>query len=568
MKKLILKKNQMGLAASALAKLTDDELRHLQMSMPWQQGAESIGGEDDVVDEDGFSATDASLNSMDLQNREKLQQICWNKFNRNPQVNTAVRGQVGRLTGLGYEITSDIQQIQEAIEETELDPRNRLYLFWPKFVGRAIIEGELFLCLTVHNDGFIEVDFIDPSNIAGAGEDGIIYHPTKATLPLCYGVTPMTTNIVDKFNSPMLIPSIFMAYYPELMKILEDTEEYNEDQAKDSRGGSKFKKIGGFKRFIVSWDRSFITRRNVSYLRTILEWLNHYENLKKYEIDHKKSAGSYLWVITMADPKSFRTWLSLTDAERRKTGIMAKKTPGSTLILPPGLTLTAQGPKLPAISEEDTDILHMVTSGLNEPEDVATGQAKGTFASVKASRGPMSDRTSDEIAYFEKFLKYEFYRAVFFLKSKVSEFPETFPVRTAVDYDDNQKPKFKTLKKKAETLIDITFPVSEVIDAEARVKAYLGVKHGSVYDTLGIPNDEIAKKIGFGNYRRLRLAQATEADKYPELAPPVDSGGQQPDAGTKKALKKKEIPAQPGVPVPAAPAVPVKKVLIKKPVIK
>ena len=175
-----------------------------------------------------------------------------------------------------------------------MTPRNRLYTFWSKYTGRAIVEGELFLCLTVHRDGFIEVDFIDPSNIAGGGEDGIIYHPNKATLPLFYYVTP-PTNTSKTNNGAILVPSIFVAYYPELVKVAEDLSK---DLLKDSKGNG-YSKLGGFKRFIVSWDRSFITRRNVSYLRTIIEWLNQYETLKQYEIDHKKSAGAYLWVITM-----------------------------------------------------------------------------------------------------------------------------------------------------------------------------------------------------------------------------------------------------------------------------
>jgi hypothetical protein len=72
-------------------------------------------------------------------------------------------------------------------------------------------------------------------------------------------------------------------------------------------------------------------------------------------------------------------------------------------------------------------------------------------------------------------------------------------------------------------LIEIAFPVSEVNDAETRAKAYLGVKHGSVYDTLGVSNKTIAEKLGIGNYRRERLQQATEEDRYPELIPTEDA---------------------------------------------
>lgn len=507
-------------AAEVLSRMTDEDLLSMKFSMPWQMDAK-----EDTKDADGFPEGKFELE----EDRTKLQKECWRRFNKSPFVGTSIRGQVGRLTGFGFEISSEIFDIQEAIEETELDPRNRLFSNWTKFVGRSNIEGELFLTLTPHKDGFIEVDLIDPSWIKGGDNEGIMYHPTKSCFPLFYSVNPG--------SSPSLIPSINLAYYPDLIGVAKKDKMYVETQTKDSRSSKNiYNKLGGFSRFIVSWDRSMMTKRNVSHLRTVLEWLNHYENLKKYEIDHKKSAGSYLWIITMEDPKAFRRWLELSDEDRRKTGIMAKKTPGSTLVLPPGMKAEAVSPKLPTISDTDTDILHLVTGGLNEPEDISTGQSKGTFASVKASRGPMSDRISDEIAYFERFLRFDFYRAVFFLKSAVSDFQKVFSVRTAIDFKD-QKPVFKDVNYAPEKLLDISFPVSEMIDSETRARAFLGVKHGSVYDVLGIPNKEIAKKIGFGNYRRLRLQQATEEDRFPELQPPVDAGGQQAEPVKKEPIQ-------------------------------
>jgi hypothetical protein len=498
-------KNTLNLAQSALEKLTDEELGALKFNMPWQMDEEIP----DQKDGDGFSSS-ASKEGQ----REALQQACWTKFNENPQISTAVKGQVGRLAGYGYEVSSEIPKINDVLEETELDQRNRLYLFWPKYIGRSIVEGELFLCCTVHKDGFVEVDFIDPSDIAGGGEDGVIYHPTKPSMPLFYYVSQVNPNDPTK-RFPILV-------YPELYAKAKTYPGFVESMLDDSRSSkAQFRTVGGFNRFIIAWDKSFMTKRNVSHLRTILEWLNHYENLKKYEIDHKKSAGSYLWVITIADPKAFRSWLALSDDERRKTGIMAKKTPGGTMILPPGMTLQCMNPSLPNISESDTDIFHMITSGLNEPEDVTSGQSKGTFASVKASRGPMSDRSMDESAYFERFLRHDFWGGIFFLKSKTSKFPALFDQKVAVDFKD-QEPVFKNVKKRPELLIDISFPTSEVNDPEAKARAFLGVKHGSTFDTLGIPNQEIAKKMGFGNYRKLRLAQATEIERYPELAVAVD----------------------------------------------
>ena len=526
-------------ALKALEKLDDDELLTLQFAMPWQYDVDSSG----YKDPDGFRVNTPLGNKT----RNELQVECWNKFNTSPQINTSVRGIVGRLSGFGFEISSEIREIQEVLEEEYYDPRNRLYNFLPKYVGRAFIEGELFLCLTIHLDGFVEIDFISPSIITGTNvgdSEGIIYHPSKTLMPVVYNVKG-----VNRYNETVeeQIPSIFVAYYPDILattkKHISGKGIISDKLLDGSKTTSaKFKGIGGFNRFIVSWDRSFISDRNIPYLRTVIEWLNHYEDLKKYEIDHKKSAGSYLWIITIEDPKSLRVWLSMSDDDRRKTGIMAKKTPGSTLLLPPGMKATVLNPNLPRISETDTDILHLVTSGLNEPEDISTGQSKGTFASVKASRGPMSDRISDEVAYFERFLKYDLFASIFYLKSKISGFPSLFKKKEVVDFKKGE-PVFEVVKRRPEFFIDVTFPVSEVIDAEARARAYLGVKHGSTNDTLGIPNSEIAKKLGFGSYKKLRMQHATEQEDYPELILTADAEGEQERTETepsKPILKKRQ----------------------------
>jgi hypothetical protein len=540
-------------------KLSDDELRGMQFSMPWQ-----VQATDTERDADGFDVARSS-EGVEL-SREELQKKCWDKFHLNPQINTSVRGQMGRLTGMGFDISSEVFEIDEAIREIYYDHRNRLYNYFPKFVARSNIEGELFLCLTCHTDGFVEVDFIDPSNITGGGDDGsgIIFHPSKPLFPMFYNIS--NPYDLDPKKKTEQIPSINMARYPDLIRVAATmgaqgvSSTLQENSKKTKR--NPWQKLGYYYRFIVAWDKGFMTRRAVSYLRTTLQWLNHYENLKKYEIDHKKSSGSYLWAFQVEDARSFKLWLALTPEQRATTGILAKKTPGGTLVIPPGIKLVAITPNLPKISDGDTDILEMVASGLNEPSDVLTGSSKGTFAAVKASRGPMTDRTSDEIAYFDRFLKYDLWSAIFFLKSKISKFPSEFRVKEAISFDDKQEPVFKKILRKPEFLIDISYPISESSDTEAQARAFLGVKHGNMSDTLGIPNSFIAKKIGIGSYGKQRLIKATEDDKYPELISEADAAmaGLNPnDPSGQETNQEKKIK-----PVVKPTAKPIKKIIPKK----
>jgi hypothetical protein len=124
---------------------------------------------------------------------------------------------------------------------------------------------------------------------------------------------------------------------------------------------------------------------------------------------------------------------------------------------------------------------------------------------------------SDEIAYFERFLKYEFWSAIFYMRSKVTRFASKFKVREATSFDEKGKPQFETVSKAPEHLVDVSFPTSEVIDYEARAKGLLGTKHGPVGEQIGIPSSEVARRMGFGGYGRLRLQKATEDERYPEL---------------------------------------------------
>jgi hypothetical protein len=526
-----------------LAKVPDEVLQRISLSASWQYDIH--GEESRHQDTDGFPLVAGGPKDDTSLKRETLQQECFLKFHRNPHVNTSIRGLVGRLTGLGFETSSEIWDIQQVIEEIEQDQRNRLYNFWPKFIGRHHIEGELFLGLTPHVDGFVEIDFIDPSVISFKGDDntGVIYHSTKTHMPLFY-------NISLGGRHKYQIPSIFIARYPDLVNDARKHKDFDPKLQGIARSRKHiYRKFGGYSQFIISWDRGFMSRRAISYLRTVLEWLNHYENLKKYEIDHKKSSGAYVWVFSFEDMKAFRQWLALTDEEKRKTAVGAKLTPGGRLILPPGMTVEAKNPQLSQIKDQDTDIMQMIASGLNEPEDILVGTSKAPFASVKASRGPFSDRNSDEIAYFDRFLKYDFWGSVFWLRSKMNGFPETFKVKMAVDWKD-KKPVFKKVPRRPDQLIDVSYPISDVIDLETRTKSMLGVKHGPISEQLGIPNKSVASYLGISGYGKARLEKATEDDRYPELDYElgVDTGanmeaGQEPASKVNPTLKKR--PAKP-----------------------
>lgn len=538
---------------AGLEKMSDEEISgktfEIWASHPWQHDIKlDSEGSSSYRDEDGFLVTGVGGKGVyEQDNIASLQEECWNRFVRNPQVRTSIGDTVGRLTGEGFEITSEIEEIQDVLDEIIDDPRNDLMTNFPKYVGRSEIEGELFQVLTLHKDGFVEIDFRDPSTLSGIGDDksGKLFANGKVTAPICYQFN-------DKNGGKEVIPGILAAYYPDFLTELEKNKDIDQKSLRNCKK-SGFSKTKGYFRFVVEWDLGYFTSRNVSQLRTTLEWINKYEDLKRYEIDHKKSSGSYLWVVTMTDIKAFRQWASLSDADRKKTGLMAKKTPGSTLILPPGMEMKCVNPNLSKISDADTDIMEMVVSGLNKPQDMITGGSnKGSYGSVKASRGPQTDRVSDSTTYFQRFLGRTFFRAIFFLRSTVTDFKFEYKVDKAVGFKKNGEPNIKKKKVQAWKLLDYNFPVSEASELESRAKALLGVKHGPIVETLGIPASLVARKLGFGNYTQLRLRKALEDKLYPKLVYNVDAESMQESAEgepAKKTTEKKPEEKKPTTPL-------------------
>jgi hypothetical protein len=542
----------------AIEQIPDDVLQRVQFSMPWQEPNEEQIRENNLqkgLDEDGFPLIGRVHG---YRNYAYYQKLCLQKYEENPQISVHIRDVMGNLSGSGFSVTSEIEEIEDYLEELFNDPINNLWLNIPKYVGRAEIDGELFKILTIHDDGYVEVDFVDPSTLIGGEKDtGIIFHPTKENFPLAYVMQVE----IDNQSKQVLIPSINIAYMPSLKKDLDAVLRQkkwllDENYAKSNKPIFK-SSFEGYYRFMVNWDKSLFEPRNVSHIKTTLKWLNYYEDLKKYEIDHKKSAGSYLWVAKFEDMKAFRLWVSLSDAERKKTGIMEKKAPGGTIVLPPGMDFTCTNPNLQKISDQDTDILQMVISGLGKPEDLVTGTPTGTQTGIAAGRAPHSDRISNEIEYFKRYLQNVFFRAIFFIGTKFGKVKDKYSVLRVIGFkktleevkmpieESPEVPKAKTtpvsnqsefkliekggkqykevlepIKKMknvpAHTLLEFNFPTSEMAATEGKARALLGVKHGSLVDTLDLPREEIAKRLGFGNFKYLQLKRSEEKLKYPE----------------------------------------------------
>ena len=160
-----------------IMEIPDEKLLEMSFNATFQNSTDFVKY---AVDGDGFPIKSGSTETL-LENITDLQNECWVKFNTNPQINTAISDNAGSICGKGFEIISHEKDVKEFLYEFIFDSRNRLYSNLEKYVIRSEIEGELFLCVSVHEDGFVEVDFMAPSSLKD-----IYFHPFKQTLPLLY----------------------------------------------------------------------------------------------------------------------------------------------------------------------------------------------------------------------------------------------------------------------------------------------------------------------------------------------------------------------------------------------
>ena len=107
---------------------------------------------------------------------------------------------MGSLTGWGFKVESDVEEVQEVIKQISFDYRNDLHKNMTKFAARSEIEGELFLAISLHEDGFTEIDFMEPSALSGKGDkgSGIYFHPRKGTMPIFYDFKLKMPNNLEK----------------------------------------------------------------------------------------------------------------------------------------------------------------------------------------------------------------------------------------------------------------------------------------------------------------------------------------------------------------------------------
>jgi len=408
-----------------------------------------------------------------------------------------------------------------------------------------LVEGELFLLLTVQSDGMVVFSVLEPGDISGCQDGtGIVTHPGQNILPLFYMYAPSG-------ETGEVIPSVNVLYgdydKPEFYSGFE-ASQLNKSRA---QGRGKYKGLKNFYRFIIHWPNLNGVnegKRDTSYLRSILKYINYYHQSVLWSLDYRKSLASWSQKVKFSDDnfgqKAYRLWMKMTQVERDATGLTKPSQPGDKVFLMPGMDCNSMEHNAgKAGTGENTDVRNLLASGMDSLPDVLTADSKGsTFASIRETRNPFADVVESMQTKFSRLIKYGVLAHVLYIKSVMDkDFQYERKVKVPYDVDKDGKVKTKNIKKKAFHLVDVVMPVLNVQNMEELAKGLLGSKHGSLDKSLGIPPSVLAERMGFPDYHKMRVQEAFETEQYPKLFNPdeasVTGGG-----GDKQGepIKKKE----------------------------
>jgi len=493
----------------------------LQQTNTWQSE-----GVTSSVYSNSILATDNQDIKPDDYDRETLQKMCWHKYRTFPGIHSSVEDKGDLITSKGFDVYSVNRKINEVLRDTIFSQRNLLFERIGEWPRRMLAEGELFLLNIVDENGNNTVRIIEPDRITGAEEgSGLITDPDDVTKTLFYRYQMGN-------SSYALVPSEEVIYNPKLEEKVKNSKYYNVTEVAHSKNPSPaYVKLGGYYKYIIHWKNlSGISkiRRDSSYLRTVIEWANLYENSIKWGLDYKKAQSSYAIVISFADTQpgrlAYNIWTTMTEAEKEATGLTKPLTPGSKIFLRPGMSIDIKSPQLSKGTGENLDLLNLVGAGVKSPQDLMQGNSSGaTLASLKMSRNPFQMNIENLQDKFSKFLVYRYFRAIFYCKSAVDKFPFTFPKKFVEEVVDG-KPTVETIQVEPAELIEVSMPKMTLIEDEGTVRTMLGSKHMGI-NSLGISQKFIAETLGVSDFTRQKRERLLEDEVYGEMMPMEDQEG-------------------------------------------
>lgn len=483
-----------------------------------------------------FPESEDDSKPSDLNWRD-LQKLSWTKYRTFGPLNASVNSKADYVASAGFSVYSDVYEIDLFLKDLFYSYRNRLYARTVGWMIRMLGEGELFILLVVDEEGNITARNLEPSKVGSSSDDfGLLTDPDDVSQALFYKYK--TKNGFEFIPDTRFI--IEPDYMTERTKALKD--KFDRTKISElTRGNAKYKKIGGYRRFILHWKNLtgiYEYKRDTSSLSTVIEWINLYIKALRWGLDHKKALSAYTWSIqfddTPAGKVAWHVWNKMSDIDKEKTNLMKPLSPGSRAFLMPGMKLGVYNPQIPSLSGNNQDLLNLSGAGARTPQDLWQGQTEGsTYASIRSTRPPLVAEIENLQSKLENFLKYEFLRACFNAKlamgarliapgGKKHKLPDIYTDQWIYEIK-NGKPKIKKIPVELCEAVKFTWPTVKLDEKpQEQANASLGSKHAGLR-SIGVSSATIAKKFGIDDLSRERRKKALEDEEYGNPVSGVES---------------------------------------------
>lgn len=491
-----------------------------------------------------FESSEVDGKPSDMNWRE-LQEEGYKKYKTFPPLNAAVESKSNYIAGPGFYVYSPVLEISEFLRDLVYSYRNKLYSRVVGWMVRMLSEVEIFVLITLDENGTATIRNLEPGQIGSGDEKGLILDPDDATQTLFY-----------KYSSSKgeeYIPDARWILEPEYMKErLKELKGFDNSKiSKSTNKGAKFTKVGGYRRFVMHWKN--LTgipeyQRDTASIATILEWVNYTIQALKWELDYKKALAAHTHDFTFGSDTqgriSWSIWQKMTDAQKKATGLTEPYAPGSKTFIPPGMTHKISAPQLPNMSGNNQDLMLMAGAGMKTPQDMWQGQSSGqTQASIKSTRPPLMFETESLQHAFGNWFTYEFLRVCMHAKimlggkvitatGKDYTLNESYKDRTAYE-DANGKPEIVDIDVEPIWKIELGFPVVELdIDPDKTVNSSLGSKHAG-WAGMGVSRKTLARKGGIPLFNKEIAESLVEKEKYGDIV-----SGSEVEKSTENKFKK------------------------------
>jgi hypothetical protein len=357
-----------------------------------------------------------SIRDFTTDTHRELSRMAWSAVMTNPIAAREIFYKTVFVAGKGLRATSQIPEIQKILDEFWTSTRNKIPYYFPMYINRYNIDGEVFFALFVEKQsGKVTLRDIEPQEITE-----ILYDPDDVAVPVYFRRQYTKTAgakgaSVATETKDIWYRSVDCIQHPQLEKEvkLPDNAEKAGDDEKD------------VDIFVFHFKNSLLTnrRRGLSTLTNHLPWLREYKDILRMRTGINKARSTFFLDVTMKNA----TKLQIQEEARKHK---SPPRPNTCVVHGDDVIYAFMTPNIVGtdVASDLTEIKNMSATGSMLPPDLLGEAGKSNYQNSGRSKFPFVRSMEFQQELWEYALKYGLLWVVVWAAVEYGELPETFKV--------------------------------------------------------------------------------------------------------------------------------------------